>query len=143
MGTRRNSSYKVVAWLGAVLGLLALAVGCSSPSPAEAEAALCNDLALFEQSVGNLTNISIHSNVGELKTARNEIQGAFDNLKESAAEVSNDRVDELIDAFENLAVAINNLPNETTIPDAAASLQEEVAAVTAARQGLGDAVDCP
>jgi hypothetical protein len=142
MGVKSNSLYKVFMWIAASVGLIALGLACDDPSPEEAQAALCSDLIVFEQSMDNLTDLRAHSSVEELKTAMDDARDSYNEVVDSAAEVGNDRVDTVVDAYEDLQNAIDDLPDETTIQDGAASLQPEISAVVSARQDLRTGSGC-
>jgi hypothetical protein len=143
MEGKSNDLYKVLVGIAASVGLLALALACSSPSSADAQAALCSNLTTFQQSVDRLTNLNSYSTMGELKAATNDVRNSFQAVSQSNAEVKNAQVDTLTNAYDDLQGAIDDLPDETSIQDAASSLQPQIAAVQSARQQVRSGVDCP
>jgi hypothetical protein len=143
MEGKSNDLYKVLVGIAAPVGLLALALACSSPSSADAQAALCSNLTAFQQSVDRLTNLNSYSSMGELKEATNDVRASFQAVSQSNATVKNAQVDTLTNAYDDLRGAIDDLPDETSIQDAASSLQPQIAAVQSARQQVRSGVDCP
>jgi hypothetical protein len=84
--------------------------------------------------VEELTNLDSYSRMGEVKAAADMATHPFDAVQQSNAEVKNAQVDALRNAYEDLQVAIADLPDDATVvEDAAASLQPQIAAVQAAR----------
>jgi 3'-phosphoadenosine 5'-phosphosulfate sulfotransferase len=126
-----------------VMGLLALALACSGPSSDDAQAALCSNLATFQQSVDKLTNLNSYSTVGELKAARDDARNSFQAVSQANAAVRNAQVDALVNAYDDLQNAIGDLPDEATVQEAATSLQPQVAAVQSAREQVRSGVECP
>jgi hypothetical protein len=142
MRVKSNHRYKVLVWVA--VGLLALALACSSPSSADAQVALYSNLTTFQQSVEELTNLDSYSTMGEVKAAANMARHPFDAVQQSNAEVKNAQVDALRNAYEDLQSAIAALPDDATVgEDAKASLQPQIAAVQAAREQVSSRVECP
>jgi hypothetical protein len=141
MRVKSNHPYKVLVWVA--VGLLALALACSSPSSADAQVALCSNLTTFQQSVEELTNLDSYSTMGEVKAAANMARHPFDAVQQSNAEVKNAQVEALRNNYEDLQVAIAALPDDATVEDAKASLQPQIAAVQAAREEVSSRVECP
>ena len=113
MGVKSNYPYKVLVWVA--VGLLALALACSSPSSADAQVALCSNLTTFQQSVEELTNLDSYSTMGEVKAAANMARHPFDAVQQSNAEVKNAQVDALRNPYEDLQSAIADLPDDATV----------------------------
>ncbi len=143
MGVKSNYPYKVLVWVATAVGLLALALACSSPSSADAQVALCSNLTTFQQSVEELTNLDSYSTMGEVKAVANMARHSFDAVEQSNAEVKNAQVDALRNTYEDLQSAIADLPDDATVEDAKASLQPQIAAVQAAREQVSSRVECP
>jgi hypothetical protein len=138
-----NRPYKVLVWVVTVVGLLAMALACSNPSPADAQSALCSNLATFQQSVNKLTNLSSYSTVGEIKSARDDARNSFQAVREANTTLKNVQVDALANAYDDLQNAISDLPDEATVQEAATSLQPQIAAVQSAREQVSSGVECP
>jgi len=143
MEVKSNHPYKVLVWVATAVGLLALALACSSPSSADPQGALCSNLTTFQQSVEKLTNLNSYSTVGEVKAARDDARNSFQAVRQANADVKNAQVDALVNAYDDLQNAINDLPDDTTVQDAANSLQPQIAAVQSARQQVRSGVECP
>ncbi len=138
-----NRSYKALVGVATAVGLLALALACSSPSSADAQVALCSNLTTFQQSVEELTNLDSYSTMGEVKAAANMARHSFDAIQQANAEVNNAQVDTLGNAYEDLQSAIANLPDDATVEEAATSLQPQIAAVQTAREQVSSRMECP
>jgi hypothetical protein len=143
MAVTSNRSYKALVWVATAVGLLALALACSSPSSADAQVALCSNLTTFQQSVEELTNLGSYTTMGEVKAAANMARHPFDAVQQSNAEVNNAQVEALGNAYENFQSAIADLPDDTTVEEAATSLQPQIAAVQTAREQVSSRVECP
>jgi hypothetical protein len=143
MAVKSNWSYKVLGWVATAVGLLALALACSSPSSADAQVALCSNLTTFQQSVEELTTLDSYSTMGEVKAAANMARHSFDAVQQANAEVNNAQVDTLRNAYEDLQSAIAALPDDATVEEAATSLQPQIAAVQSARDQVSSRMECP
>jgi hypothetical protein len=143
MAVKSNRPYQVLGWVTTSMGLLALALACTSPSAAEAQAALCSNLTVFQQSVEEFSNLDRYSTTGEVKAAADVVRHSFEAVQQANAEVRNAQVDTLENAYEDLRGAIEDLPDETPIAEAVRSLQPQIAAVRSARQEVTSGVECP
>lgn len=125
--------------------MVALVAGCLSPqtSTEDAEAKLCADLARLDQAVVNLQSTNTNSTVGEFRDAKEEYNEALAAVRTDAANVAEARLDELNQANEDLEDSIENVPDTSTIREAAPTLMEEVNAVRAAERNLRDDLNCP
>jgi hypothetical protein len=143
MAVKSNRTYKVLGWVTIFMGLLALTLACASPSAAEAQATLCSNLTTFQMSVEELTNLDRYSTTGEVKAAADMVRHSFEAVQQANAEVNNAQVEALENAYQDLRGAIDDLPDETPIPEAVRSLQPQIAAVRSARQEVTSGVECP
>jgi hypothetical protein len=143
MAMKSNRPYKVLGWVTISMGLLALALACSSPSAADAQATLCSNLTTFQLSVEEFSNLDRYSTTGEVKAAADVVRHSFEAVRQANAEVNNAQVEALENAYQDLQGAIDNLPDETPIAEAVRSLQPQIAAVRSARQEVTSGVECP
>ncbi|KAM9865195.1 hypothetical protein ACIFOC_01724 [Leucobacter aridicollis] len=125
-------------------GALALSLAaCSSPAPEENEGAACDAYGEFATTVDDArASLSASSTIEEITAARDEVQQSYEKLQEALVEVNKDRDSLLEDAWADFDKAINDIDPTMTVPDAVASLQEEVAAIEAAKQGLDESLTC-
>ena len=128
----------------AVLLLVSVVAGCvTSPPPTnEAESNLCEDLANFEDALAPLTNISLGTTVEDLQAFRDEVGNAWAEVEESAQDYYDARVRDLQDAYDELDKAVNDLPGDVTVSEAADLLEGELRAVREARRALSAGPDC-
>jgi hypothetical protein len=143
MAVKSNRSYKVLVGVATSMGLLALALACSSPSSADAQAALCSNLTTFQVSVEELTQLDRYSTMGEVKAATDMVRHSFEAVQQANAEVRNTQVDALEGAYGDLQNAIEDLPDDAVVQEAVTSLQPQIAAVQSAREQVTSGVECP
>lgn len=125
-------------------GALALTlVACSSPAPEVNEGAACDAYGAFATTVDDArATLSASSTIEEITDARDEVHQSYEKLQEALVAVNKDRDSQLEDAWADFDKAVKNIDPTMTIPDAVASLQEEVDAIEAARQGLDESLTC-
>lgn len=125
-------------------GALALTLAaCSSPTPEENESAACDAYTAFVTTVDDArASLSASSTIEEINVARDDVRGSYENLQEALVEVNKDRDSALESAWADFDKAVTNIDPNMTIPDAVASLQEEVAGIETAKQGLDKSLAC-
>lgn len=137
------------ARLGAVLVPLCLALvglsACGDDSDGtDAAGRACEQMELLAVEVDDLrTTIQGEPTIGELRQARDELREAQAEVDEAFEDVGEQRADAFAAAWEELDGAVSDLDDDATVPDALASVEEEVRAVVAARDDLVSAVECP
>lgn len=128
---------------------LILLASCASESPQSAQstqdkkAELCTNLARFNTSVATLKSMSPSSTVGDFRTAREQVQATFAEVKSSAAMVQDSKAGELESAYQNLDKTIGAVSDTATLSQAAASIAPQVAAVEAAQAQMRSGLNCP
>lgn len=126
----------------AVLAVALLSLSACSESTEDKEAAACDAYATFQSAAADLDALTLESTVDEISAARRAAANAYEDLENAADEVAEARSGELEEAIEALEDAVENIDGSATLPAAAASLQEEVAAVRAARDNLAAELSC-
>lgn len=124
-------------------GALAVSlVGCGS-SPEENAQDACAAYETFTQSVTQATtSLSASSTIEEITDARDAVQSAYTDLDAALDNVSQDRRQALADAWESFNDAVSDTDDSLTVPEAVASLRDEVANLETARAALGEDLTC-
>ncbi|MDN7026165.1 hypothetical protein FGU65_14980 [Methanoculleus sp. FWC-SCC1] len=132
-------------WIFLVAGILLLAcaaAGCVQPTEEEARAQLCQDLEALGLALQNMAALNASSSVGDIRDARDDVQSAMENVRNSAAQLGDVRVDELNQAYSDLDQTVQSLPDDATVPEAIQTIRPEVRAVRDARQNLTAELNC-
>lgn len=130
-------------FVSVVLILTCAAAGCTQPSQEEAKTQLCQDLGELKLALGNYEKINASSTVGDIRKTEEQVTAAMQNVRQSAGQVANVRVDNLNAAYEDLDHAVKSLPNDVTAGDALQTIRPELRAVLAAQQNLTTELNCP
>ncbi len=131
-------------WMFFVAGALILvcaAAGCTQPTQQQAEAQLCQNLDDLGVALQNMQNLNATSSVGDIRAARDQAQSAMNNVRNSANQLANVRIDDLNTAYNNLDQTVQALPNDASVPEALQTIRPEVQDVRAARQNLSAAAE--
>ena len=131
----RMSRFVAVAVVLAAL-LVAVAACGEEQTAEEAKEQLIADLQAFDASAQKLTSLTVSSTVDEAQAAKDEVQAAWDKVVESAADVEDAQIGNVDTAWDDLAKAIDDLPGDAAIGEAAASLKPHLDAVRAAYDDL-------
>jgi predicted nuclease with TOPRIM domain len=121
--------------------LLVLATSCAAPV-ADTQAKLCTSLAQLKTSLAGMKSLSPTSTVGDLKKAQEEVKKAWGDVQTNAQALGDARADNLNQAYNDLDRAVNAVPNKATLSEGTASVQDEVAAVSAAQDQLYSGLQC-
>lgn len=125
-----------------VVGLLLAACAPQPSSPQTGDA--CVSLAQFQASLEAFRALEPSAdNVDAIRTAGLAVQRTFRDLREAAFELADARVTELNQAIDALLEALDDAPSDATPEDVVASLEDELAAVSAAFEALADELNCP
>lgn len=129
-------------WKLGILALVVLALGAvlaacgNDTSKEDAQAQLKTDLQAFQVAVDNMAALTASSTVDEWKSARADVQSAWDKVVQDAADVKEAEITNVQTAWENLAKSVDDLPSDTTLKDAVPQLQEEITALKSAYNDL-------
>jgi gamma-glutamyl:cysteine ligase YbdK (ATP-grasp superfamily) len=120
-----------------------LLAGCGQPiSVEEADAQLCADLEAFRAAVDGLNALTTESTVDEAEAALDLVADTWDELASSIYLVQDAQYEALDEAYEDLDDALRDIGEASTIGEASASIQDEVANVNAAYDEFY-ALQCP
>ncbi len=132
-------------WMFLVAGVLILvcaSAGCTQPTEEEAQAQLCQNLDELGVALQNMAALNASSSVGDVRDARDQVQSAMENVRNSASQLANVRVDDLNTAYNNLDQTVQGLPDDANVTDAIQTISPEVQAVQSARQNLTAELNC-
>lgn len=116
-------------------------VGCGDETSEEATAQLKSDLQALQTSVASLEGLSADSSMDDITAAKEDIQKSWDAVRESAGDLHEAEVSELQSAWDDLSKAVDDINQDMSVPDAIASVSDEVAAVKAAWDKLNTTVN--
>jgi len=132
-----------VLFVSAVLILACAAAGCVQPSQEEAQAQLCQDLGKLGVALQGMQGLNATSSVGDIRDARDQVQSAMEDVRSSADQVTNVRVDDLNAAYDDLDRAVQGVPDDASVPEALQTIRPEIQGVVDARQNLTAELNCP
>ncbi len=130
-----------------LLGLLtasALAfVACDDePTQEAANEQFCDDAADLIASLRAIRDLDLNSTVDEIDAARESARDAYADMIASAEGVVDVRLDDLQAAYDQLAEAVENLDEGTTLEDALDEVDEEIENVALEASQVLNEVDC-
>lgn len=128
---------KFVALAAVLAALLLAATACGEEQTTEeAKQQLITDLEAYDAAVEKMRSLPAEATVDQWKSARDEAQKAWDKVVESAADVSEAQIGNVQSAWDELAKAVDDLPGDATVTEAAASLKPYLESVRAAYDDL-------
>lgn len=133
--------------LGAALVLLA---GCSTPSPpagtsspAASVSPACAAADAFADALTSFKDtLKPGATLEQVRAARDQVVKTYDELVDATGSAAKERVDAVTSAEARFAAAVNDVPDDATLTEAAASLRDEAANVQAALSDLATEVQC-
>jgi ElaB/YqjD/DUF883 family membrane-anchored ribosome-binding protein len=131
-----------ILFVALVLILACAGAGCVQPSEEEAEAQLCQDLGELGAALEGMENTSLRSSVGDIRDGRDQVQSAMEKVRDSAGQVANIRLDKLNAAYEDLDRAVQDLPDDATVPEAIQTIRPYVQAVRDEQRSLYADLNC-
>lgn len=138
MMTRRTPLTALVLCGAMILPLIA----CSS-TPQENEAAVCDAYTSLVGSVSEArASLSTSSTIAEISDARDSIRSSYQELQDSLAKVGEDRAADLETAWDTFTKAVDDIDTDSTVPEAAASLTDELADIESAQLKFDEALSC-
>ncbi|SKB36313.1 hypothetical protein SAMN05660473_00350 [Arthrobacter sp. 49Tsu3.1M3] len=146
--SRPRSVLARVFALGAAVALLA---GCatsgpsSSPSasPAASVSPVCAAATDLSAALTNFKDtLKSGATIGQIQAARDQVKKSYDDLVNAASDAAKDRVDAVKAAQQKFTAAVNSVPNDATLSQAANSLKDEAANVQAAISDLSNDAKC-
>jgi len=147
MSRPQSAAARMLA-LGAALALIA---GCSTTNPSSSPSAsptpsvspVCAASDAFSTALTNFKDtLKKGSTLDQIRSARDQVAKAYDDLIKAAGEAATDRVDALKAAQQKFASAVKAVPDDATLAQAANSLRDEAANVQGAVSDLTSEVKC-
>jgi outer membrane murein-binding lipoprotein Lpp len=136
-----TSYMKWILVLGAAV-LLLCAAGCTQPSPEEAEAQLCSDLADLDAALQEFESLDANAAVGDVRAAEDNVTQAWNNVRNSAQTLEEVNTDQLEAAYNDLDNAVQSLPDDITVSEARTQLQPQIDAVKQAWLQVYTSANC-
>ncbi len=127
-----------------------LLAGCSTPSPpagtssaAPSVSPACAAADAFADALtGFKDTLKSGATLEQVQAARDQVVKTYDDLVDATGDAAKDRVDAVESAEARFAAAVNDVPDDATLTEAAASLRDEAANVQAALSDLVTEVQC-
>jgi hypothetical protein len=140
----RRTHQTSVGTAAVALAVAALALNaCSPPSPQENVSQACAAAESLAASVEQFrSTLSADATIEQVRSARDDVVASYDALVAEAQDVAQDRKDELETNVEEFQSAVDDVPDDTKLPDAVESLRNESADVGTALDGLEAELQC-
>uniref|UniRef100_A0A832M439 Uncharacterized protein n=1 Tax=Oscillatoriales cyanobacterium SpSt-402 TaxID=2282168 RepID=A0A832M439_9CYAN len=124
---------------------LVLTTSCVTRAVREKQAQVCGNLADLNSAIAVVRRISSASTstVSALKQAETQVTTAFRELKASAKDVQETKLDDLEKAYEELDKAVKDLPDQSTITQARTVIADKITTVESASLQMKSSLRCP
>ena len=99
-----------------------VATGCSK-SLEEAQVDFCQALVDYGAAVRQLQNVNASTTVEELQSARDDVIGAREDVKDAAGDLREVRLRAVEDAWESTQEAVDDISGDATLGEAAATVR--------------------
>ena len=96
--------------------------GCSK-SLEEAQVDFCQALVAYGEAARELQNVNASTTVEEVEAARDDVVGAREDVSNAAGDLREARLRSSEAAWENTQEAINDIPGDATLGEAAATVR--------------------
>ena len=96
--------------------------GCSK-SLEEAQVDFCQALVAYGEAARELQNVNASTTVEEVEAARDDVVGAREDVSNAAGDLREARLRSAEAAWENTQEAINDIPGDATLGEAAATVR--------------------
>jgi hypothetical protein len=106
-----------------LLLLMFLVAGCNLQSMEEAQVEFCQALTVYGESVQAMQSIDASTTVDELQAARDNLSEARAAVGEAAGDLREAQIRDTEAAWENLENAIDDIPGDATLGEAAATVR--------------------
>lgn len=129
---------------GTVFTLFAAALvasGCGE-SVADAESALCADLAALNANIATMQDLDTNASLAQFKQARQNVKDAWNEAEASAENVNAKNFDEVEDAWEEFADDIKDVDDKEDMQEALANISSARDDIAAAQAKLQKGLDC-
>jgi hypothetical protein len=124
-------------------GLLAVFIlgGCGGSEPT-AQEQLCDSMAELDDAAAALGALRVDDTRVEVQEAVDGFVGALQNVAADVGAVVESDVDAVQESFDGLATQLGSLPDNATVGETMAAVQQALPQLRAALDGLVSAVDC-
>lgn len=112
--------------------------GCVSKSLEEAQVDFCQALVAYGEAVRELQNVNASTTVEELQSARDNVADARDAVWDAAGGLREARIRSAESAWENTQEAINDIPGDATLGEAAATIRGQAAILATELERIGN-----
>ena len=127
----------------AVLGLGLSACSSSDEKAAENMTAACDAVADLGTTIDTAkSSLNASSTVEQWQTARDDIKKQVEATDKALEKVGEDYADQIDEAWDSFDQAVNDIDSSSTIPEAGATLVEEVQGIQTARTEALSGLDC-
>lgn len=116
---------------------LLIITGCGSQSVEEATQEFCQSLVAYDESLATLESLSPTSTVGGVKDAQKAEQRARQDVKDSARDLREVKLDNIDQAWQDLDTTIDRVSNQDTLAEVADQVRQDLANVRVAYDQLG------
>jgi hypothetical protein len=121
----------------------ATSTGSPSPSQPESASKLCDAARAYAAALTSFKDtLKPDVPIEQVRTARDQVVKAYDDLVTASADVAKERVDAVIAAENKFTAAVQAVPDQATLPQAIDSLRDEAANVQAALSDLAAEIKC-
>lgn len=131
--------------LNVILALLLLVclTGCMTQTARDKRDHLCANLESLHRAIAALNQLTDSSNVSALKQLEEQVTLAFREVKASAREISGTPMDDLEQAYTDLDNAVEDIPDQSTLPQAMAAIADQLTTLESALTRMQSGVRCP
>jgi hypothetical protein len=128
-----------------VIAALAVTVlfACERENAVTARADFCEQLVEFQEALAQVPRMESTTQVADLRRGWQRVQEEYHDLADDARQLNEARARDLKRASDNLQRAINQIPPNATVAEAATMLRGPAAEFEAASQQMRASVQCP
>ncbi|WP_313404448.1 hypothetical protein [Aeromicrobium sp.] len=136
-----NRPHKLATTLS--IGVLALGLAACGQSQEEKEQAACDAIAELSTTLSDVgANLDAESTVEQWRDARSQVRKAIEEAEDAVEEADEAAWDEVDDAWDRFEDAVQDVDGSATVPEAGASLRDDLAALQAARDQAASGLTC-
>jgi hypothetical protein len=126
----------------AAFAMFAFSACDEEPTQAEANEQFCDSVGDFVGALRNMRDIDKNSTNEEFEQARDDLDESYEAMIASAAAVAEVRIDDLVEAREELRSAVDDLSGDLTLEESLEAVDDEVEAVALETSQVLNDVDC-
>jgi hypothetical protein len=127
--------------LAAVLVVLSLVSGCGGSSTS-ADSELCDSVARLQDAASALGGLGLSSTRDEVRQVVDEVLVAVGDVADDLGAVAQSDAAAVRASFAGLSAQLRSLPDDATLAEAVAAVQQAAPALQAALTQVLDGVDC-